>query len=195
MRADAARRREAIITQARHIFAERGGDVALEAIAAASGVGIATLYRNFPSREDLIAAVVDDMVQQILDAVEEAKTEAVEDAAAAWETLLTRLLDLELGALTDGLGVQARPASNVARGGGSDAASPLARIQQPALDALDELVAVLQDAKAVRGGLRGLDVIVALATITRPQAAPIREAAPEVRAQLAEAYLAWTRTG
>lgn len=195
MRADAARRREAIITQARHIFAERGGDVALEAIAAASGVGIATLYRNFPSREDLVAAVVDDMVQQILDAVAAAQAEAVEDPAAAWETLLGRLLDLELGALTDGLGLQARSGSTPVRDDEPKAVSPLARIQQPALEALDGLLEVLQDGKAVRRGLRGLDVIVALATITRPQAAPIREAAPEVRAQLAEAYLAWTRAG
>ena len=189
MRADAARRRQAIITHARRVFAARGGDVALDAIATASGVGIATLYRNFPSREELIAAVVDDMMQQILDAVETARAAVGADPAGAWESLLNALMDLELGALTDGLGLQGRPDTPA----GPDTAPTLAQIQQPALEALDRLLMMLQDRTAVRRGLRAIEVVVAVATITRPQAAPIHAAAPEVRAQLAQAYLSWTR--
>ena len=186
MRADAAQRREAIISHARHLFAERGGDVALEAVAAASGVGIATLYRNFPSRRDLVQAVITDTVQQILEAVARAREVADHNPGAAWEKLLSVLMGLELGALTDGLGLQTDQ--------GAHETSVFADIQQPALDALDELLRVLQRGKAVRPGISALEVIVAVATITRPQVSPIRDAAPDVHSQLAQAYLLWTRT-
>ena len=97
MRADAARRRQNIITHAKHVFAERGGDVALEAVAAASGVGIATLYRNFPSREDLLRAVVQDTVEQIIRAVDQARRTLDADPAGAWQDLLSSLTAMEPG--------------------------------------------------------------------------------------------------
>ncbi len=65
MRADAARRRQAIIREARRLFAAQGSGVALESVAEAAGVGIATLYRNFPSRLDLIDAVIDASLEDI----------------------------------------------------------------------------------------------------------------------------------
>ncbi|MDN3903877.1 helix-turn-helix domain-containing protein [Arthrobacter sp. YD2] len=189
MRADAVQRREAIIGHARHVFAARGGDVALEAVAAASGVGIATLYRNFPSRDDLIRAVIEDMVREILAIVAEARAAAAKDPAEAWKGLLARLMEMELGALTDGLVLQA--------GAGTDAAgaSPLVQIQQPALDALEELLTILKRTNAVRASITAPGVIVAVATITRPQAPAIRDAAPGVPGELAEAYLLWSSAG
>ena len=189
MRADAAQRREAIIRHARHVFAARGGEVALEAVAAASGVGIATLYRNFPSRHDLIRAVIEDMVREILAIVADARATVDKDPAEAWKALLDGLMSMELGALTDGLGLQA------GAGTGTADDSPLVQVQQPALDALDELLTVLKHRNAVRNSITALGVVVAVATITRPQVAAIREAAPGVPGQLAEAYLLWSRTG
>lgn len=56
-RADAARNRQRIVDAAQAAFAADGGDVSLEGIARAAGVGIGTVYRNFPTREDLVAAV------------------------------------------------------------------------------------------------------------------------------------------
>lgn len=189
MRADAAQRREAIIRHARHVFAARGGDVALEAVAAASGVGIATLYRNFPSRDDLIRAVIEDMVREILEIVAEARGAAEKDPADAWRGLLARLMDMELGALTDGLGLQANAGTDAAD------ASPLVQIQQPALNALEELLTILKHRNAVRMSITALGVVVAVATITRPQVPAIREAAPGVPEELAEAYLHWSSGG
>ena len=186
MRADAAQRREAIITHARHLFAERGGDVALEAVAAASGVGIATLYRNFPSRGDLVHAVVQDIVDQIIHAVDQTRSTLNTDPAAAWKDLLSSLTAMELGALTDGLALQAGAVQDLE-------ATPLAQVQQPAVDALNDLLAELKRRGAVREALSALDVIVAVATITRPQVSPIRGAAPGVPDQLAEAYFLWSR--
>ncbi|WP_181032448.1 MULTISPECIES: TetR/AcrR family transcriptional regulator [unclassified Arthrobacter] len=187
MRADAAQRRDAIITQARHLFAERGGDVALEAVAAAAGVGIATLYRNFPSRGDLVHAVVQDIVEQIIHAVDQTRSTLNTDPAAAWKDLLSSLTAMELGALTDGLALQAGAVQDLE-------ATPLAQVQQPAVDALNDVLAELKRHGAVREALSALDVIVAVATITRPQVSPIRGAAPGVPDQLAEAYLLWSRS-
>ncbi len=62
LRADAARNRARIVAAARAAFAEQGLDVPLEEIAADAGVGIATLYRRFRAREDLIAACFETRV-------------------------------------------------------------------------------------------------------------------------------------
>jgi AcrR family transcriptional regulator len=55
LRADAERNRQRLIAAARDMFAERGLDVPMEDIARHAGVGVATLYRRFPTRADLIA--------------------------------------------------------------------------------------------------------------------------------------------
>lgn len=57
MRADAARNRGLIVDAAYKVFGERGPAVPLEEIAAEAGVGIATLYRRFATRDELLAAV------------------------------------------------------------------------------------------------------------------------------------------
>jgi AcrR family transcriptional regulator len=55
-RADAARNFDAIVRAAREEFTERGARGPVEDIARRAGVGVATLYRNFPTRESLIEA-------------------------------------------------------------------------------------------------------------------------------------------
>jgi AcrR family transcriptional regulator len=72
LRADAARNRAAIVEAARAVFAERGLDAPLDDIARAAGTGNATLYRRFPTRGDLIAAVFADRMAEHLAAVEAA---------------------------------------------------------------------------------------------------------------------------
>ncbi|MFK4041693.1 TetR/AcrR family transcriptional regulator [Nonomuraea wenchangensis] len=56
-RRDARRNRDKLIATAQAAFAAADGPVALEAIARQAGVGIGTLYRHFPTREDLVDAV------------------------------------------------------------------------------------------------------------------------------------------
>ena len=56
LRVDAERNRVRIVGAAQAAFAEHGLDVPLEDVAEDAGVGIATLYRRFPTRDDLIAA-------------------------------------------------------------------------------------------------------------------------------------------
>ena len=63
LRSDAERNRGRIVTAAPIEFAEHGLDAPLEDVAARAGVGIATLYRRFPCREDLIAASFESRIE------------------------------------------------------------------------------------------------------------------------------------
>jgi AcrR family transcriptional regulator len=56
LRCDAQRNRALIVVAAHEVFAERGLDAPMSAIARRAGVGIATLFRRFPTRDDLITA-------------------------------------------------------------------------------------------------------------------------------------------
>ncbi len=57
VRADARRNEDAVLEAAKALFATSGVDVPVREIAAKAGVGVGTLYRRFPKRSDLIAAV------------------------------------------------------------------------------------------------------------------------------------------
>lgn len=76
LRADAARNRAAIVEAARAVFAEHGLDAPLDEIARLAGTGNATLYRRFPTRGDLIAAVFGERMNEHLEAVRTALAHA-----------------------------------------------------------------------------------------------------------------------
>lgn len=73
-RADAVRNRTAILQAARQLVSEQGAEVAMGEIARAAGVAVGTLYRHFPNKADLLAAVVSEYVEALAD-----------DAQSAWE--------------------------------------------------------------------------------------------------------------
>ena len=60
MRADALRNRERVLDAARKLFATDESDPSMERIARAAGVGVGTMYRNWPSRSDLVEEVYRD---------------------------------------------------------------------------------------------------------------------------------------
>lgn len=64
-RADAERNREKILCIARVAFAESGAPVSMAEISRRAGVGFGTLYRNFPSRRDLLEALYVDEVDAV----------------------------------------------------------------------------------------------------------------------------------
>ena len=72
LRADAERNRERIVVAAREVFRERGLYAPLEEVASRAGVGVATLYRRFPTRSDLIAGVFEEKMRAYADSVERA---------------------------------------------------------------------------------------------------------------------------
>lgn len=75
--------RDRLLEAARTAFAEVGIDVPLEEIARRAGVGIATLYRRFPSREALLGAVAVEVVAEYAAVAEAARRARPRGAASA----------------------------------------------------------------------------------------------------------------
>lgn len=93
LRRDAERNRTRILTAAREVFAARGLDAPLEDVARRAGVGIATLYRRFPTRQALIEELFSARLEQMVQAAEEAL--AMEDAWEGFSAYLFRLCALQ----------------------------------------------------------------------------------------------------
>jgi AcrR family transcriptional regulator len=68
LRADARRNRDNVLRAAREAFAAHGYGVPLDEIAALAGVGPGTVYRHFPSKEELFEAVVTERLRDLVDA-------------------------------------------------------------------------------------------------------------------------------
>lgn len=98
LRADARRNEEAILEAAKSVFATSGVDAPIREIAGQAGVGIGTLYRRFPTRADLVAAVFRREVDACADAAAPlaAACEPIE-ALAAWLMRYTRFLATKQG--------------------------------------------------------------------------------------------------
>ena len=92
LRADAARNRESLISAARALFAERGTDVPLQAIAKAAGVGQASLYRHFPDRESLIIAIFEENFAT-MEATSARYADSNEQFARVWTELIDFSID------------------------------------------------------------------------------------------------------
>ncbi|GGT21952.1 TetR/AcrR family transcriptional regulator [Streptomyces griseoviridis] len=72
VRADARRNRERILVAARAVFAERGIDAPMAAVARRAGVGVATLYRHFPTRDALVRGAYAQQMETCARALTEA---------------------------------------------------------------------------------------------------------------------------
>ena len=85
MRADAQRSLDALLHAAREVFATSGVDAPVREIADKAGVGLGTLYRHFPQRADLIAAVFRREIDACADAAPMlARERQTFDALAGW---------------------------------------------------------------------------------------------------------------
>lgn len=90
MRADALRNRTTIVDAARAVIAELGHEASMERIATRAGVAVGTLYRHFPSKDDLVAAVTAAAVDGIADQINTA-LERVGDGASPGQQLANLL--------------------------------------------------------------------------------------------------------
>jgi AcrR family transcriptional regulator len=83
-RADARRNYDALLAAAREAFTAHGADASLEDIARRAGVGVGTLYRNFPTREALIEAVYVDEVVALQQAARDVASLEPWEALRSW---------------------------------------------------------------------------------------------------------------
>ena len=94
LRRDAQANRDRIVAAARAAFAADGIEVPVEAIACRAAVGMGTLYRHFPAKEDLIDAVLEDALAAFVGAAEQALAE--QDPWAGFRGFLERVCALHV---------------------------------------------------------------------------------------------------
>jgi len=88
-RADALRNRERILEVAKEAFTQQGANASLDEIAKQAGVGAGTLYRHFPTRDELIEGVYRNEVEKLAAAAPRfAETMSPLEALRAWMLLL-----------------------------------------------------------------------------------------------------------
>lgn len=156
-RKDAVRNRARILDAARRAVVEHGGDVPITTIARIAGVGTATLYRHFPSRDDLLTAMFGEQVRQRIAIL----GDAVSDTDP-WRGLIRSLeavvmLELETPGIAQAI---AERRSSI---------SVYEEFRAQALASLDELARRLRQAGTVREDFGAEDImliLVALGAVT-----------------------------
>ena len=93
LRRDAERNRGLLVAAARDAFAADGIEVSVEEIARRAGVGVATLYRRFPTKEELIDAVLEDTFAEICQAARDGLE--VDDAWLGFSGFFERVFALQ----------------------------------------------------------------------------------------------------
>ena len=171
MRADAAKNREHILAVAREALRE-AGDASLIGIAKRAGVGPGTLYRHFPTREALIAAVYSGDVERLVRLVPQLLAEhAPLDAFRAWFRTLADFVQLK-------------------RGLGETLQTPVLQEEvssayAPVVSAVGELIAACAADGSMREGLDPEDVLLLMSFMTRAEPTPAAAARADRLMELA----------
>ncbi|MFH8738754.1 MULTISPECIES: TetR/AcrR family transcriptional regulator [unclassified Streptomyces] len=155
-RADARRNYEALLAAGRNVFMRDGTDAPMDDVAKEAGVGRATLYRHFPSREHLFVAIMQDRVD-LLD------TQAREllGAPDVWEALVQWLLRYDRSA-TEYRGMSTRVGDGLA-----DDGSPMASACAPMKASFARLFARAQDEGAVRGDVTAVLLLALISALPK----------------------------
>ena len=148
MRADAQRNYMSLLKVARVAVAERGADIVLEDVARSAGVAIGTLYRHFPTRQDLLEAVFLDEINEL-----KARAEELAGAPVPFDALIDWLrLQLDFAARGRSMGAAIMAAKQV----------PGTRIytaNRAMFEAGEVLLLRAQAAKQIRTEVNSIDVV------------------------------------
>jgi AcrR family transcriptional regulator len=155
LRADARRNRDALLAAAAQAFAAEGPEATLEAIAAAAGVGIGTLYRHFPTREALVEAAYRNELARLCDSAEELlATLAAAQAVREW---MERFVDYA---------VTKRGMSDALRALIAAGGNPFAHSRDLMLKALQTLLDAATAAGTVRPDVAPADLLATLSGVS-----------------------------
>jgi AcrR family transcriptional regulator len=148
LRADAARNRARVLETAYETFAAEGLAVPIDEIARRAGVGAGTVYRHFPTKEDLFRAVVDSRIRRII-----ALGRRLLDDPGPGEALFTflRSMVLDWGATDRGL-------VDALAGLGIDVNTVVPDAEAEFLKLVDELLRAAQGAGAVRPDVTAVEL-------------------------------------
>jgi len=152
IRADAQRNRARILAAAEAVFTERGPSASTEEVARRAGVAIGTVFRHFPTKNDLLAAILKELMQRLTDDANSAVADG--DPATAFFAFFTRVVE-QAAAKKTVIDLLAEAGIDL------DAAKPVQALRQ----AIGSLLAGAQQAGAVRDDIR-LTEVMALLTAT-----------------------------
>jgi AcrR family transcriptional regulator len=147
LRSDAERNRRLVLEAATEAFAEEGLDVGMAEIARRAGVGNATVFRRFPSKDALIEAIVDEKIAELIAAAERAAE--IEDP---WNSLVDLLEKTAALQARDHGFFQATEEFMLRH-------PDLLRRHRPVFEAVDRLVVRAQEAGVVRDDVTTLDLL------------------------------------
>jgi AcrR family transcriptional regulator len=91
LRADARRNRARILAAAEAVFAEKGPSASTEQVAERAGVAIGTIFRHFPTKQDLLGAIMKDLLLRLTQEATSLATDG--DPAAALFTFFTHMVE------------------------------------------------------------------------------------------------------
>jgi AcrR family transcriptional regulator len=94
LRADARRNLDRIVAAAREVFAELGAQATVADVAARAGVGTATIFRRFPTKDELLLAVVEERLREIVELV---RLAARSDPGKGFRRLMTVGVEAHIG--------------------------------------------------------------------------------------------------
>lgn len=158
LRADAQRSEDAIIVAARDLFAAEGIDVPNRTIAQAAGVGVGTLYRRFPTRADLIAAVFRQEIDACASAADELRESRPPfEALAGWLRRFAAFITTKRGF------------SAALHSGDTAYAGLPGHFEERLYPALDGLLADAREARVLRDGVTADDLVKAVARLVAPE--------------------------
>jgi len=180
MRADALVRRRLLIDAATELFCTtHPAEVTLEAVAKKAGVGIATLYRNFADREELMVECAASALRRAVTVAQQALADFADDPAAAWEGFVRGLVDLGVGPLVPALApehlTELPPAVNAVR--------------DELAGSISNLLSRAQEAGLADPSLTGPQFMAQLIVITRPPISGVIDLDPDVTDRLVTALL------
>jgi AcrR family transcriptional regulator len=180
LRADAARNRARVLEVAYETFAAEGLAVPIDEIARRAGVGAGTVYRHFPTKDDLYRAVIEDRINRI---VEDGR--ALLSSGDSGQALFTflRSMVLDWGATDQGL-------VDALAGVGIDIKEAVPDAEKAFLGLLDGLLRAAQKAGTVR---RDVDVPDVKAIVVGAQA--MQAYRPDTAERLTEVVLDGLRAG
>ncbi|RRR95668.1 TetR/AcrR family transcriptional regulator [Glycomyces terrestris] len=164
-RADAVRNRRRLLAAAADEFAEYGLDASVADIARRAGVGKGTVFRHFPTKDDLVAAILTDRMDD-LHRLGERLLESDDPGAALHEFLTAAAAQR-----------QERDLSFLAEAAGSMPEVAAARARM--MDAIDRIVARAAEAGAIRADVTGTDVFL-LMCAPNYVAGSVPDAAPDL---------------
>lgn len=154
LRSDAQRNRDALLEAGKVVFAEEGAEAPFEDVARVASVGKGTLYRHFPTRDHLVAAIMQDRFTAL---TEEADALASgEDALAALEQWLRDF---------DRSPVRYRGMSSRVGDGIADAASAVSSACAPMKESFTRLLARSQRAGAVREDIEATSLLTMVSSL------------------------------